>query len=154
MDEENIRPPDKVIVERLIDIEDDYTYTYNNNENNNYYDNDNEFNPESIYEKELLDALNLSKQEFKNIEIPKNTVIEEQMKIINKLKTQMNKLIAFDKNNVYYYEMILTILELYANNYITVYNIENDYEKAQLFSIVKQTRISKEELELLEQIIQ
>lgn len=154
MDEENIRPPDKVIVERLIDIENDYTYTYNNNENNNYYDNDNEFNPESIYEKELLDALNLSKQEFKNIEIPKNTVIEEQMKIINKLKTQMNKLIAFDKNNVYYYEMILTILELYANNYITVYNIENDYEKAQLFSIVKQTRISKEELELLEQIIQ
>lgn len=152
MDEENIRPPDKVIVERLIDIENDYTY--NNNENNNYYDNDNEFNPESIYEKELLDALNLSKQEFKNIEIPKNTVIEEQMKIINKLKTQMNKLIAFDKNNVYYYEMILTILELYANNYITVYNIENDYEKAQLFSIVKQTRISKEELELLEQIIQ
>lgn len=154
MDEENIRPPDKVIVERLIDIEDDYTYTYNNNENNNYYDNDNEFNPESIYEKELLDALNLSKQEFKNIEIPKKTVIEEQMKIINKLKTQMNKLIAFDKNNVYYYEMILTILELYANNYITVYNIENDYEKAQLFSIVKQTRISKEELELLKQIIQ
>ena len=152
MDEENIRPPDKVIVERLIDIENDYTY--NNNENNNYYDNDNEFNPESIYEKELLDALNLSKQEFKNIEIPKNTVIEEQMKIINKLKTQMNKLIAFDKNNVYYYEMILTILELYANNYITVYNIENDYEKTQLFSIVKQTRISKEELELLEQIIQ
>uniref|UniRef100_A0A6C0IWV0 Uncharacterized protein n=1 Tax=viral metagenome TaxID=1070528 RepID=A0A6C0IWV0_9ZZZZ len=145
-DNDNIRPPDPVRFERLIDTNNDD----DTNTNNAF---DDEFNPESIYEKELLDILELSKQEFEQIEIPKKKYIEEQMEIICKLKTRMNKLSVFDKDNIYYYEMILTILELYSNNYIEVYNIENEVEKSELFRLLKQTRISKEELELLENII-
>jgi hypothetical protein len=137
--DDDIREPDPVIKERLID-------------NPILYNSDDEFNPESIYEKELLDVLELSKKEFNQIEIPKKKRIDKQMKVIDRLKMRINKLTIFDKENTYYYQLILTILEMYLNNYIEVYEA-NEVEKHEIFRLIRETRISKEELELLENII-
>jgi len=163
----NIRKPDPIKVERLID---DNNYIYNNynysletnqnitnvNINDNNYDNDyndnNEFDPDIIYQKELNDALEISKKEFEEIEIPKQNQIKEQLDIINSVKNKLNKLLSFDKDNKYYYETILTILEMYTNNYIQIY-YANEVEKSELFKLLKQTRLTKHEFELLENII-
>jgi hypothetical protein len=146
--DDDIREPDPIIKERLIDNHILYSNSNSNSNNNS----DDEFNPESIYEKEFLDILELSRQEFEQIEIPKKKQIDEKMEIIQKLKTRINKLINFDKENSYYYELILTILEMYSNNYIQVYE-SNEIEKYEVFKLMRQTRISKEELDLLENII-
>jgi len=169
-DYENIREPDPIKVERLVD---DNNYMFNNHNNSletnqnitniNINDNNiinvddinndnNEFDPDIIYQKELNDALEMSKKEFEEIEIPKQNQIKEQLDIINSVKNKLNKLLSFDKDNKYYYETILTILEMYTNNYIQIY-YANEVEKSELFKLLKQTRLTKHEFELLENII-
>jgi hypothetical protein len=148
-DNEYIREPDPIKVERLID----YNYEYNEEIQINNNDNNNKFDPEEIYQKELNDILELSKKEFEQIEIPRQNQIKEQLEIINKIKNKINKLLSFDKDNQYYYETILTILEMYSNNYIEVYEL-NELEKNEIFKIIKQIRLTKEEMNLLENIIQ
>lgn len=146
-DNEYIREPDPIKVERLIDYNDKIQIT-NNNINNN-----DDFDPDIIFQKELNDILELSKKEFEQIEIPKQTQIKEQLEIINKIKNKINKLLSFDKDNQYYYETILTILEMYSNNYIQVYET-NEVEKSELLKLLRQTRLTKDEFILLENIIQ
>jgi hypothetical protein len=157
-DDDYIREPDPIKVERLINNDDDYKYNNigltemtNNNYNNN--NNNEDFDPESIYIKELNDILELSKIEFEQIEIPRQNQIKEKLEIINKINIKINKLLSFDKENQYYYEMILTVLEMYSNNYIEIYQL-NELEKSEIYKLLKQIRLTKEEFNLLIEIIQ
>jgi hypothetical protein len=153
---DTIRPPDPVKKECLIDNNDEYNYEYipyrqplniiNNDENTS--------DPEEIYQKELDKIIELSKKEFEEIGgILTQKQNKEQINIISSINKKINKLLKIDKDNQYYYEMILTILEMYTNNYIEVYNA-NELEIDGLFKILKQIRLTKEEFELLEKIIQ
>jgi hypothetical protein len=158
-DDDYIRQPDPIKVERLINNDDDYKYNnigltemINNNYDNNNNNNE-DFDPESIYMKELNDILELSKIEFEQIEIPRQNQIKEKLEIINKINIKINKLLSFDKDNQYYYEMILTVLEMYSNNYIEIYQL-NEVEKGEIFKLLKQIRLTKEEFDLLIEIIQ
>jgi hypothetical protein len=80
---------------------------------------------------------------------------QEQTQKQNKFsntKIQLHKMSLFDQPNLYYYELALSIIEMYNNNYITKYKIKAQ-EHANLFHIIKLIRIHKDELDDLQKLI-
>ena len=148
MDSNNIRPPDSVIKERLIQI----PYLPNNHNNND--------NNEADYA--LKKAIKLSQTEFHNKEEEEtfNAICNDLREQENKerqnkfttVKTQLKKLILFDKDNVYYYEVILSAVEMYEQGLIQTYKVEqNEYNN--IFSTLKSIRLPSSELNELTKLI-
>jgi len=140
MDEDDIRAPDQIKKETLIDPE---LNNYNYNE-----------------EKMLEHILQQSMMEFE-----KNTAIHEDnvMKFIAEedkqrlayfvsIKQKINKILKFDKQNTPVYDIILNIIKLYEDQYITIYNC-NKEEYTQMFSILNTIRLTKEEIEKMNKLI-
>ena len=94
---DDIRPPDSVITERLID--------FNTDLNN-----------------ELNTVIEMSKNEYNLLQEQEQQL--RQRKFHN-IKIQINKIILFDKTNLRYYELILTIIEMFELFLINQYNITN-----------------------------
>ena len=68
------------------------------------------------------------------------------------IKTQLNKFILFDRPNLNYYELILSIIMMFESGIITEYKIIfNEY--TQIFKIVKTIKIPTNELDNLKKII-
>jgi hypothetical protein len=68
------------------------------------------------------------------------------------LKTQLNKIILFDRPNLNYYELILSIITMFERGIIHEYKTHfNEY--TQIFKIVKTIRIPINEIENLKKII-
>ena len=138
-DNEEIRPPDEVKRERLID------------------DNRCEF------QKQMDEALYLSLQEIKQQEEISRQYEEKIIKIYNdeiqkrketfiNLLMDLNKLIKFDKDIKEIYEIIEPIIESYCNQYIEYVELDSiTHEK--IFKVIKTVRTDKKNIELLKTIL-
>ena len=142
-EEDNIRPPDPVKSEILID---DFTNPISDNNEN-----------------DLDTILKISKYEFdskqeedeqKTIELICKNFKEQQKERQNKfnnIKTQLNKIILFDKPNLGYYELILSIIEMYEINVINEYKTTKE-EYTTVFNILKTVRLPINEIDCLKKI--
>ena len=126
MDSNNdyIRPPDSVITERLFD--------FNNTDLNS----------------ELNAAIEMSKNEYNLLQ--EN---ESRQRKFHNIKKQINKIILFDRPNLRYYELILTIIEMFELCLINQYNITNENEYMNIFKILKSIRLPNNEIEEIKKLI-
>jgi hypothetical protein len=145
------REPDEVISERLID---DTNYFNNINciNDTNYFNNSEEQVNTISEDPELEMALKESLEEYKNFIEAKEQVFKEEKRVILELKPKIQRLLAYDKPNQIYYEIILNVLETYENQIITVYS-PNEVEYTYICFLLKKIRLKKEEQELLHKII-
>ena len=147
--EDNIRPPDKVKREQLLD-------DYFTNENDNY-------NDKNTFEKETEDAIYLSLYEL-NEQQKQNKAYEDEIidKYLNEtnqrrekfreLLEDMNKISKYDKELKEIYDIIDPIIDLYCNQYIEFYDFDTE-TYAKIFKIMGTLRNSKQKIELLKTII-
>ena len=122
---DDIRPPDSVITERLID--------FNTDLNN-----------------ELNTVIEMSKNEYNLLQEQEQQL--RQRKFHN-IKIQINKIILFDKPNLRYYELILTIIEMFELCLINQYNITDENEYINIFKILKSIRLPNNEIEEIKKLI-
>lgn len=125
--EDNIRDPDQVKIESLID------------------------NIEFIWDAnhELNTAIEISKNEFNLLREQKQ---RERQNIFRNIKIRLNKIISFDKANLYYYELILSIIEMYELSIIDEYKTpEKEYNN--VFKFLQLIRLSNDEMDHLKKII-
>lgn len=125
--EDNIRDPDQVKTERLFD------------------------NIDSIWDenRELNTALEISKNQFNLLQEQQQRERQNKFKII---KIQLNKIISFDRVNLYYYELILTIIEMYELFIIDEYKThEKEYNN--IFKFLQTFRLPSDEIEDLKKLI-
>jgi hypothetical protein len=135
-----IRPPDPDIQETL-----------------SYFDPDDELN--SILELSKVEYNLYMKQQEQLIEdICKEDKerIEEQTKErtnqFKSIKQKVKNLLSFDKQHTNKYEIILSIIEMYEQDFITVYTVtKEDYDT--LFEFLQSLRITNTEIENFKRII-
>ena len=135
-----IRPPDPIINEQLLD--NDYNYELINQ---NITNTTNTTNTTNYNTDELNKALELSKREFKDEE-------DNRKNEFKSIKLKLNKILLFDRPNIFNYELILSIIELYEQNYINEYKSSNK-EFNDIFNILKTIRLTKEETSSIKKII-
>ena len=138
-DDHDIRGPDPVITETLID-----DTNYLNNDNNN---NDNDFDrimKLSIEEFELNEEKKIQEMIVNNR--------YENVKKYNDIKQRLQKVKSYDTINKDIYSTIISIIELYEANFIDTYVLdETSYNN--IFALLKTIRLTKEELDLLHALI-
>ena len=142
-DDDNIRLPDEVKIDRLID--DDYTMNHIIQNNNSDFD--------TILELSKNEYSSLQEQEEqKAIELICNQTKQDRQNKFNNIKIQLNKIILFDIDNIHYYELVLSIIEMYELNVINEYK---PYEKeyTTIFKLLKTIRLPTEEIENFKKII-
>ena len=138
--DDNIRPPDPIINEQLLD--NDYNYELINQ---NITNTTNTTNTTNYNTDELSKALELSKREFKDEE-------DNRKNEFKSIKLKLNKILLFDRPNIFNYELILSIIELYEQCYINEYKSLNK-EFNDIFNVLKTIRLTKEELSSIKKII-
>ena len=139
--DDNIRPPDPIINEQLLDNDYNYeliTQNITNTNTTNYIE-------ATSYTDELNKALELSKREFKDEE-------DNRKNEFKSIKLKLNKILLFDRPNIFNYELILSIIELYEQCYINEYKSLNK-EFNDIFNVLKTIRLTKEELSSIKKII-
>jgi hypothetical protein len=135
-----IRPPDQVKIDNLIGYNCDYDYDYEYE--NIFFDED----------YELKTAIETSKNEFNSLQDQLLQQQKERQFNFYNIKIQLNKIISFDKANFRYYELILSIIDMYELCVINEYKtFEKEYNK--IFKILKTFRLPNEEIEKLKKII-
>jgi hypothetical protein len=134
---DNIRPPDQVKIDRLID--------------NNFYDNSINYikNPIWDTDHEFNKAIEISKNEFNSLQEQQQ---KERENKFSHVKTQLNKIILFDRPNLGYYELILSIIEMYEFGVINEYKTY-EQEYINIFKFLKTIRLPTDEIEELKKLI-
>ena len=144
-DEDNIRSPDPVKTEQLINNNFDTIKPIWNNKD---YD--------------INAALDISKQEFDSIQQQEETKTielickqnkEQRLHKFDNIKIQLNKIILFDRTNLEYYELVLSIIELFEIGFINEYKITNKEQHTNIFKILKSIRLPPNEIDNLKKII-
>jgi hypothetical protein len=143
INDDNIRPPDPIINEQLLDNDNDYDYELINQNITNTTNITNYDHPS--YNDELNKALELSKREFKDEE-------DNRKNEFKSIKLKLNKILLFDRPNIFNYELILSIIELYEQCYINEYKSLNK-EFNDIFNVLKTIRLTKAELSSIKKII-
>lgn len=150
--EDEIRAPDDVILERLIDYDnndydnDKYTNEYGQGYNHDYVD---EIDDKIINESILLAEKN-SEDKFQELIQEMNNRNEKYSGIILKFK----KLANYDKEVKEIFDLIDWIIEHYINMQIDIYEYdENTYNKIFNVKLLKQIRLNENEIQLLREII-
>lgn len=132
-DDEHIRTPDPIVKEQLVSYQNDIFHDF-----------------DEAIKKSLVEYDNIKNKDEEN-------VIENERKFrlnkFNILKQKINKIIHFDKHNKTSYELVLSIIELYENNYINVYEMDQK-EYNTILSLVSSLKIPKEEISEFLNIIQ
>lgn len=150
-DNENIRPPDQVKKEKLIN-NDNYFF----NELENPILQNQHFDLNTIIEQSKNEFNFLQEQEEqKVIELICNQYKEQQngrKNNFDNIKNQLNKIILFDKPNLKYYELILSIIEMYEQYGINEY-ITNKDEFTNIFKLLNSFRLPSNEIDNLKKII-
>jgi hypothetical protein len=141
---ENVRQPDQVIVETLIDNASDF------------YDYDNEA---YLYNEEINRTINVSmlelkrKEELEELELLR-LITEERDTVLQKfstIKDKINKIYHIDKSNSQIYEIVLSYIELYEITYILHHEIDKQtYDK--IFSCINRIRFTNEEKQLFDEL--
>ena len=143
----NIRAPDPVIRERLVDYnnnnDDDFAnYNYNYLETNN--------NDIDRILKESLEEFELAEEQ----KIQEMLAIErsEKAKKYTIIKEKLQKIQGHDLSNKDTYQTIISIIELYEADFIESYFLdETSYNN--VFKLLRTIRLSKEDLDLLYSLI-
>jgi hypothetical protein len=91
-------------------------------------------------------------EEEKAIEFICNQTKQERQNKFNNIKIQLNKIIPFDRLNVKYYELVLSIIELYELRIINEYKT-NENEYTTIFKLLNTIRLPNEEIEHLKKIL-
>ena len=146
-DDLDIRAPDPVIRERLLDDNDNDAFI---NYNNNNYNND---HLESDFDRIMKESL----EEFELAETQKvqEMIAMERSKITEKytnIKGKLQKVQCYDTANKDTYETIISIIEMYESNFIVTYSLD-ETSHANIFKLIKTIRLTKEEFDLLESLI-
>ena len=77
---------------------------------------------------------------------------DTQFITFNNIKTQLNKILLFDRPNLNYYELILNIITMFEQGIINEYKTHlNEY--IQIFKIVQTIKIPIHEIDNLKKII-
>lgn len=131
--EEEVRSPDKVYRERLIDYRDD---------------------EELVMEKIMNESILLAE---KNCEDNYNELINkmnERKQKYNDILIKFKKIVTYDKDIKEIYSLIEWIIEFYINMQIEFYIYDKDtYNKIFNIKLLKQIRLSDTEIDLLRNII-
>jgi hypothetical protein len=133
--DDDVREPDSVVIDKLID----------NNDDN--YD----------FEKILQQSIEQSKHDYEKqeqeiLELIIQQEKTERLSMFVSLKQYIKRMEIIDKPNSQLFGTLLSIIEMYENGYITTYLIDNDeYEK--IFKLISNNRLPKEELNNLRKII-
>lgn len=140
--EDDIRAPDPIAVDRLLD------------------DGDFNDNPPAT-EADLERIIQQSIREFDFIQEQKEQrniamlIEQEKKERLNKfvsMKQQLNKMCLIDKQNFNIYSLCLTAIELYESGILTIYNVSED-ECTNIFKIIKTIRVPQEEIDNLKNLI-
>ena len=123
-----IRPPDSVTRERLIDY--NHTFTDLNSE--------------------LNTVIEMSKNEYNFLQEQEQ---QSRQRKFQNIKIQISKIILFDRANLHYYELILTIIEMFELCLINQYNITDENEYMNIFKILKSIRLPNNEIEEIKKLI-
>ena len=150
-DEElEVRAPDPVIKERLLDPNYYTNYTNTNYTKHNYVNTD--------YVNDDLDIiLKLSLEEFELAEEKRinEQIISERSEVskkYNNIKQKLLKVQGYDTINKELYGTIISIIELYEAGFVNTYNLdETSYDN--VFKLLKTIRLTKEEMDLLNVLI-
>ena len=137
---DEIRPPDKVKREKLMQDDD-----------------------RSDYDREIEEVLYLSMQEAKEEEIKNhkfeeeviNSYLEKQCKrreLFRDLLVKMNKVSRFDKDVKELNEILDPIIEAYCLDYIQFYEVDKETHN-KVFQVLKTIRVNKNTLDILKTII-
>jgi|LakMenEpi03Aug12_release.lakeMendotaPanAssembly.Ray.scaffolds.fasta_scaffold457867_2 hypothetical protein len=146
----NIRPPDPVKMDRLINDD-------TNDLINPILDNKIDYDLNTVLEFSKNEFNNAQEQEEqKAIELICSQTKEEQDKErknkFDNIKVQLNKIILFDRNNLNYYELVLSVIEMFELGLINEYKT-NETEYTNIFQILKTIRLPTKEIENLKKVI-
>ncbi len=145
---DNIRKPDPVKIDRLIE-----DYNYSDDITNTILDDNINYDLETVLELSKNEYNLLQEQEEeKTIELIRNKLHSERQNKFKHIKTQLNKIMPIDKDNLVYYELILSIIEMYEINVLNEYKI-SDKEYITIFKILKTIRLPANEIENLKELI-
>ena len=144
-DNDNIRPPDPVRKERLVDYGDNNDFAnYNYNYLESTSDDIDRILKESLEEFELAEEQKI--QEMMAIER------SEKAKKYTIIKEKLQKIQGHDLSNKDTYGTIISIIELYEADFIESYLLdETSYNN--IFKLLKTIRLTKEDLDLLGSLI-
>ena len=139
MDEDDIRAPDKVIKETLVDP--------NMNECN--YNEDEML--EHILQQSMMEFEKKSAIHEDNITQFITEEKEKRLDFFISIKQKINKILKLDKQNTQVYEEILNVIALYEEQYITCYKC-NKEEYNKIFCLLNTIRLTKEEIEKINKL--
>ena len=152
-DNDNVRPPDPVRKERLVD--------YGDNDNDNDNDNNDFANYNYNYLESTSDDIDrILKESLEEFELAEEQKIQEMMAIersekakkYTSIKERLQKIQSYDISNKDTYGTIISIIELYEADFIESYLLdETSYNN--IFKLLRTIRLTKEDLILLGSLI-
>jgi hypothetical protein len=143
-DELEVRAPDPVIKERLID-------PYNNANSNLEHDfvSTSEADIAVILKQSLLEFELAEEQRIKELILAERNTMTKKY---NEIKQKLQKVQGYDTTNKELYNTIISIIELYEADVIDRYALDRiSYNN--VFKLLQSIRLTKEELCLLEELI-
>ena len=147
---DNVRDPDPVIRERLVDYGDindfsNYNYHYQKPD----IDEDTDKDIDRILKQSLLDFELAEEQKIKDLIALERA---ERLQKYSNIKKRLQKVQGFDVKNKEIYNTIITIFELYETDFIDTYALDADSYN-NVFRLLSTIRLTKEDLELLHELI-
>ena len=146
---DQIRPPDPVKRETLIEQFDNFNNMYNNNFDNNFEDIDDNYNQ---YDIEFHRALQLSRDEYEIVAQQTENERHQRLGTLLNIKQRLLRVKGFDMDNNKIYEMIISIIEMYETEKINTFGVDKENYTA-FFNVTKLVRFDQDEIELLKDII-
>ena len=147
---DEIRPPDPVKRETLIEQFDNFNNMYNNNFDNNIFEDiDDNYNQ---YDIEFHRALQLSRDEYEIVAQQTENERRRRVGILLNIKQRLLRVKGFDMDNNKIYEMIISIIEMYEKEKMNTFGVDKENYTA-IFNVTKLVRFEKDEIELLKDII-
>lgn len=146
---DEIRPPDPVKRETLIEQFDNFNNMYNNFDNNIFEDIDDNYNQ---YDIEFHRVLQLSRDEYEIVAQQTENERQQRLCILLNIKQRLLRVKGFDMDNNKIYEMIISIIEMYEKEKMNTFGVDKENYTA-IFNVTKLVRFEKDEIELLKEII-
>jgi len=114
----------------------------------------------SAFADEMDEILAQSKLEFEQAQelrfeediLQLNSHYNKVVNCLTQIKVQINHILKLDEENFKTNELIISIIEMYENKYISKYTVSPEIHQ-NIFDILSNLRISCEDLELLKTII-
>lgn len=142
--DDEIRAPDPVIKERLIDP------IYNTDYNTDYnFVSTSDADIDQILKQSLIEfELSETQKVQEMIAIERSTISKKY----NEIKQKLQKVQSFDATNKDTYNTIISIIELYEGDFVDTYTLDETSYNI-VFKLLKTIRLTKEEFDLLAALI-